>query len=165
MEHPPPDAPAWLVWLQESALGEAMRQSLLLYPVVEVIHLIGIALLVGSIVALDLRLLGLRRLLPATGMAQHLLPVSVFGFLLAAASGSMLFVTEAASLAFNPAFQLKLVLIALGGLNAAAFHVGPWRAVRRWEHTAPPAAARVGGILSIVLWLAVLTCGRMIAYL
>jgi hypothetical protein len=165
MEHAPPDGPAWLVWLQESALGEQMRQSLLLYPAVEIVHLIGIALLVGSIVALDLRLLGLRRFLPATGMARHLLPVSIVGFLLAVGSGSMLFATEAASLAFNPAFQLKLALIVLGGANAAAFHLGPWRAVARWEHAAPPVAARIGGALSIVLWLSVLTCGRMIAYL
>ncbi len=165
MEHAPPDAPAWLVALQESALGEAMRQSLLLYPAVEIVHLTGIALLVGSITALDLRLIGLRRFLPASGMARHLLPVSVCGFVLAAGSGSLLFATEAASLAFNPAFQLKLALIALGGINAAAFHLGPWRAVAGWEHAPPPPAARLGGALSILLWLGVLACGRMIAYL
>jgi len=165
MEHAPPDAPAWLVAIQESALGEAMRQSLLLYPAVEIVHLIGIALLVGSIVALDLRLIGLRRFLPASGMARHLLPIGILGFALAVASGSMLFATEAASLAFNPAFQLKLALIALGGLNAAVFHLGPWRAVAAWEHSIPPTAARVGGALSILLWLGALSCGRMIAYL
>lgn len=165
MEHAPPDAPAWLVALQENAVGEAMRQSLLLYPIVEIVHLIGIALLVGSIVCLDLRLMGLRLKLPASIAAQHLLPVTIAGFSLAVASGALLFVTEAASLFYNPAFRLKLILIALGGINAALFHLGPWRRVVQWEHARPPAAARVGGAVSMVLWLGAVACGRMIAYL
>ncbi len=160
-----PGTPAWLVALQESPAGEAMRQSLLLYPVVEIVHLIGIALLVGSIVCLDLRLMGLRLKLPATLTARHLLPVTVTGFSMAVASGSLLFITEAASLYYNPAFRLKLILIALGGINAALFHLGPWRRVVQWEHASPPVAARVGGAVSMVLWLGALSCGRMIAYL
>jgi hypothetical protein len=160
-----PGTPEWLVSLQESSLGEAMRQSLLLYPVVEVVHLIGIALLVGSIVSLDLRLMGLRRALPASLTARHLLPVTIAGFCLALMSGSLLFATEAASLYYNPAFRLKLALIALGGVNAALFHLGPWRRVAMWEHARPPLAARLGGGLSTALWLGVLACGRLIAYL
>ncbi len=160
-----PGTPAWLVTLQESALGEAMRQSLLLYPLIEIVHLIGIALLVGSIVSLDLRLMGLRLKLPASLTAQHLLPVTVTGFLMAVASGSLLFATEAASLFYNPAFRLKLILIALGGINAGLFHLGPWRRVAGWDHARPPFAARIGGAVSIVLWLGALSCGRLIAYL
>ena len=165
MEHAPPGTPAWTVALQESALGAAMRESLYLYPLVEIVHLVGIALLVGSIVSLDLRLMGVRLKLPAAPTAQHLLPVTVAGFSLAVASGSLLFTTEAASLFFNPAFRLKLILIALGGVNAALFHLGPWRRVAEWQHAPPPLAARLGGALSTVLWIGALSCGRLIAYL
>ncbi|MGQ0676440.1 MAG: DUF6644 family protein [Rhodospirillales bacterium] len=165
MEHAPPGTPAIFVALQESAVGEAMRQWLLLYPLVEIVHLVGIALLVGSIVCLDLRLMGLRRKLPASFTAQHLLPVTVAGLCLVVASGSLLFTTEAASLFHNPAFRVKLILIALGGVNAALFHLGPWRRVAAWEHARPPLSARLGGAASMGLWIGVLTCGRLIAYL
>ena len=166
MEHAAGDAPAWLLALQDSALGQAMRQSLLLYPVVEIVHLLSIATLVGSILALDLRLMGARRLLPASGMARHLLPMSIVGFCGAVLSGSMLFTTEAASLYFNPAFRLKLILIALAGLNAALFHLGPWRGVATWDTgVRPPPTARIGGAVSMGLWIGVLCCGRLIAYL
>lgn len=166
MEHALGEAPQWALALQESALGRAMRQSLLLYPVVEIVHLLSIATLVGSILALDLRLVGAGRMLPARLLARHLLTLGVIGFCGAALSGTLLFATEAASLYFNPAFRLKLVLVALAGLNAAAFHLGPWRSVAAWDAgVRPPAAARLGGAVSMALWIGVLCCGRLIAYL
>lgn len=157
-------APAWLLWLQDGAVGQAMRQSPLLYPAVEILHIFGFVLLAGSIIALDLRLIGLARWLAAIGLARHLLPLAIGGFILAAPMGALLFVTEAAALARNPVFLVKLALILLAGLNAAAFHLGPWRAVAGWDQGRPPQAARVAGLLSIGLWLSVIACGRLIAY-
>jgi len=166
MEHATGDAPQWALALQDSALGQTMRQSLLLYPVVEIFHLLSIATLVGSILALDLRLMGVRTLLPARLLARHLLTMTVVGFCGAVLSGAMLFATEAASLYFNPAFRLKIVLILLAGLNAAVFHLGPWRGVEGWNTgVRPPGLARLGGGLSMALWIGVLCCGRLIAYL
>jgi hypothetical protein len=166
MEHAAGDAPQWALALQDSTLGQTMRQSLLLYPVVEIVHLLSIATLVGSILALDLRLMGVRRMLPARLLARHLLTMSLVGFCGAVLSGSMLFATEAASLYFNPAFRLKMFLILLAGINAAVFHLGPWRGVAAWEQgVRPPAAARIGGAASMALWIGVLCCGRLIAYL
>lgn len=166
MEHGTEGAPALLVALQDSALGQAMRQSLYLYPAVEIVHLIAIALLVGSILALDLRLLGWRSVAPTWPLARHLLPLSVTGFAFAAMSGSMLFTTEAASLAFNPAFQIKMALLLLAGLNALLLHRGAWRDIGQWGAAArPPARVRVAGLLSALLWIGVLSFGRLIAYL
>jgi hypothetical protein len=163
MEHPA-GAPAWLLWLQEGAIGQEMRQSPLLYPIVEILHIVGFALLVGAIIGLDLRLIGGARWLSAQGLARHLLRLAIGGFCLAAPMGLLLFVTEAASLAGNATFLTKLVLIALAGTNAVLFHFGAGRGVAAWDLQRPPPAARVAGALSMSLWLAVLACGRLIAY-
>jgi len=110
VEHQPA-APIFLA-LQESALGHAMRSSPALYPAVEILHILGFVVLVGSILALDLRLLGLGRAIPIQPMAQLLLPLSRFGFLLAISMGLLLFSADAAHVVRNPAFQTKLLLIA-----------------------------------------------------
>ncbi len=164
MEHDAGGAPAWLLWLQEGAVGQAMRQSPLLYPAVEILHIVGFALLVGSIIGLDLRLLGGARWLSAQGLARHLLRLAIGGFCLAAPMGALLFAAEAAALAQNTTFLVKLALIALAAANAVAFHLGAWRGVAGWDLQRPPAAARLAGALSISLWLAALACGRLIAY-
>lgn len=157
--------PAWLHWLEEGSAAQAMRQSAFLYPTVETLHIIGFALLVGGIVALDLRLLGRARFLSATALAKHLLPIAIGGFVLAAPTGALLFVTEAPAIAANPVFQVKLALIAAALVNAAAFHLGPWRRATHWHvERPPPVAARLGASVSAALWIAALCSGRLIAY-
>jgi len=161
----PADAPAWAVALQESPLGEAMRQSLYLYPTVETLHIFGFVALVGTILALDLRLIGVFRELPVARLAGLLLPVSVGGFVLALSMGGLLFATEAASLIGNGAFRLKGLLILLAGVNAATLHAGPWRFRADWtDGTTPPTRVRLQGALSILFWLGAVACGRLIAY-
>ena len=152
-----------LIRIQDGAVGRAMRESLLLYPLVEILHILGLALLLGSIVALDLRLLGAGRTLDVAALAGYLLPLAVGGFLLAAPTGALLFTTEAATFVGNPAFQAKLALLALAGINAAVLHRGPWRRLHAWG-ARPPGSARFAAALSIVLWIGVLICGRLIAY-
>ena len=163
MEHAASAAPAWLLWIQDGVVGRAMRQSIALYPAVETLHILGFAVLLGSIVALDLRLLGAGRALPIAALADHLLPMAVAGFLLAAATGSLLFTTEAVSVIGNPSFQVKLVLLVAAGVNAAILHSRAWKQVRSWG-ASPPRAARVAAALSIAFWTGVLICGRLIAY-
>ena len=156
-------ATAWLHWLQDGAVGQAMRKSVTLYPAVETLHIIGLALLVGSIAALDLRLLGAARRLPALALSRLLLPIAAGGFVLAAVTGALLFTTEAASTARNPAFLAKLTLIAAAGANAAALHLGVWRRIAAWGER-PPAPARAAAALSLLLWGGAVACGRLIAY-
>ncbi len=164
MEQHAGDAPAWLLFLQEGAVGQAMRQSLALYPAVEILHIIAFVTLVGAIMALDLRLMGFARGLPAHGLSRHLLPLAIAGFCLAVPTGALLFVTEAVAVFNNPAFRIKLLLILAGGVNALLFHLGPWRNIVRWDLGRPPASARIGGCLSLTLWLGVICGGRLIAY-
>lgn len=161
----PPSGPAWAVWLETSAPAVAMRQWLWLYPAVEITHIVGFVLLVGSAFMFDLRLLGLSRTLPVSAMAAHLLRWARLALLLVVPSGVLMFVAHATEFGLNRVFQLKLLLIALAFLNAAIFHRWPFRAVGDWDtELTAPHPARLAAVLSIALWLSVLTCGRLLAY-
>jgi hypothetical protein len=166
MDHPASHHP-WLVALEQSGLGAAMRESMALYPAVEILHILGFVLLVGSIAMLDLRLLGVTRHLPVAPLARHAVPLAMTGFCIAAPAGLLLFTTEATSIAVNPAFRAKLVCIAIGLVNAGLFHLGPWRSLARWgaaDGPVPP-AARIGGAVSLLAWTGAIAGGRLIAYL
>ncbi len=156
---------AWLVWLESTAAATAMRQSPWLYPIAEILHIIGFVVLVGSAAMFDLRLLGLSRQLSISGMERHLLRWARLSVLIVAPTGGLMFVAHATEFADNPAFRLKLVLLVAATLNAAAFHLRPFRQVGEWDQDAPaPRAARVAGGLSLALWAGVITCGRLLAY-
>jgi hypothetical protein len=143
-----------------------MRQWLWLYPIVEIVHIVGIVLLVGAAAMFDLRLLGVSPGLPVAEMARHLLPWARLGLGVVAVTGATMFVAHATEFAVNPAFQLKLGLIVAACLNAAVFHRWPFRAVSAWNVGAhPPAAAKCAAVLSLTLWAGVISCGRLLAYL
>lgn len=150
--------------LQESALGHAMRSSPVLYPAVEILHIIGFVVLVGSIIALDLRLLGLGRAIPIQPMAQLLLPMSRIGFVLAISMGFLLFSADASHVVRNPAFQSKLLLIVAALVNVVIAHLGPWQQIAQWGPEAP-GSVRFTAMLSVLLWLGVVCAGRLIAYM
>ena len=160
-----PDAAGWLAWLHGTALSTAMRGNPWMYPMVEIVHIAGFALLVGSVAMFDLRLLGFGRTLPVTGLARLLLPWSVASLLLVVPAGLILFAAQPLELAANRLFQVKLLLIALAGVNAALFHAGAYRAVAAWNTGAPaPPLARLHAVVSLALWVAVISCGRLLAY-
>jgi hypothetical protein len=161
-----PVGPAWLVWLETTALAAAMRHWLWLYPIVEIVHILGFVVLVGAAVMFDLRLLGVSRALPASAMARHHLPWARAALLLVVPSGFLMFIAHATEFAQNPAFRLKLILLAAAGLNALLFHRGAFRQVSGWESgLAVPFAARAAAVASLALWVGVITCGRLLAYL
>ena len=151
--------------IEASALGQAMRQWLWLYPAVETVHIVGIALLVGSILVIDLRLLGFSRSLPLRRLAAHVLPWSAASFLLIVPSGLAMFVAHASELISNPVFPIKICLILLAGANAGFFHAGVFRGVAQWDvDVLPPLAARAAAAVSLLLWISVIACGRLLAY-
>jgi hypothetical protein len=151
--------------IEASALATAMREWLWLYPIVEIVHLAGIALLFGSIAVLDLRLLGLSRGIPVRRLAAHVLPWTAGAFLLIVPSGLMMFIAHAHDFIQNEVFALKIGLILAAGANAAAFHAGAYRGAASWDvERVPPVSARVAAGLSLVLWIAVIACGRLLAY-
>ncbi|MGJ9419133.1 hypothetical protein ACHAC9_15425 [Massilia sp. CMS3.1] len=152
--------------LAMTPLSQAMREGAWLYPIVEIVHIAGFSVLVGGVVLFDLRVLGFARSLPVSALGDHVLRWALASVLLVVPAGLLLFSAHPVELANNPALIVKLVLIALAGLNALAFHLLPYRNVAAWDRDgrAPP-LARAGAALSILLWLGVITCGRMLAYL
>lgn len=127
------------------------------YPALEAAHVFGIALLVGNLVALELRVWGFARALPLADLARLCLSLSLAGFAVVATTGLAMFGANPAELLANRAFTIKLALITLAGLNAAAFHA-------RGGLQRPDGVARAQTALSLGLWLAVIICGRWIAY-
>ena len=161
-----PTGAAWLVWLETSAVAGAMRGSIWLYPIVEIVHIVGFVVLVGAAVMFDLRLLGVSPALPASAMARHHLPWARLALLLVVPSGLLMFAAHATDFAGNPAFRVKLILLAAAGLNALVFHRGTFRSVAGWDaHAAVPFTARAAAVASLVLWVGVIAAGRLLAYL
>jgi len=146
--------------LEASSLGQAMRQWLWLYPAVETVHILGIALLFGSIAVMDLRLLGVSRGIPVRVLARHVLPWSAAAFILIVPSGLAMFVAHATEFIASPVFALKICLILAAGANAGIFHAGAFRGAANWDvDVMPPVAARAAGAVSLALWLSVIACG------
>ena len=129
----------------------------LLYPALEVVHIVGIALLLGSLVLVELRLLGFGSALPMAALGRFGLRLSVAGFCTAAASGVFLFLSQAEELVSNRPFLVKVGLLLVAGANAWWFH-------RRGGLDRVDAIARSQTLLSLGLWLAIIICGRWIAY-
>ena len=158
-------APGPLGALERLPVADAMRQWLWLYPGVEIVHILGFVLLAGSIAMFDLRVLGFSPALPVPALARHLLPWTLGALVLIVPSGFLMFTAHAADFVGNPVFLLKMGLLAVAGLNAAAFHLGPYRRVAAWEREQPaPAAAKLHAGLSLALWTSIIACGRLLAY-
>ena len=144
----------------------AMRQWLWLYPSVEIVHIIGFVTLVGSVAMFDLRVLGLSKRISVRGLARHTLPWTLGALLLVVPSGLMMFTAHATDFISNREFVLKMSLLMAAGANALWFHLGPYRSVTLWDTVVPaPAAAKFSAALSLAIWLCVISCGRLLAYL
>ena len=153
-----------LALIEDSGLARLIRESTMLYPLVEAAHIAGLAVLVGAAVALDARLIGAGATVSARSATRLLLPLVWTGFATAAITGTLLFAANATLVATNSAFQVKLALLAVAGLNALVFHRSVGRRVATWDTGPPPVRARVAGAVSTTVWLGVIVCGRLIAY-
>ncbi|WP_026380127.1 hypothetical protein [Afifella pfennigii] len=166
---------AALAALEALPLAAALRDSVWAYPLVNAAHILGIALLFGAIAPLDLRLLGAFSRVDVAGLTRILVPVAVFGLVLAAAAGSLLFVTDARDYAGSRFFQAKMLVVLLAVANALALRLAPsWRALRRPGGDLFPVAApvaegpglvvRLAAALSLFLWPTAILLGRLVGY-
>jgi hypothetical protein len=158
-------APAIFVALEQSGFGAAIRQSRWLYPAANIGHIVSLVFFAGAVAVMDIRLLGglaATKPRPVLARARSVAIAALAGM---AVTGFMLFSAEASHLVLNPVFQLKAALVAAGLLNVAIYEFWARRAV---EGLAPGAAmpprARLAGLLSLGIWVAVAACGRSIAY-
>ena len=149
--------------VQSSPFGLWAAQSSYAYPLANVVHLLGLVMLVGGIGVVDLRLSGALRSLPPAPLSRALTPVAIAGLVMMIPSGFIMFAADAQSLADSETFQRKLVLIALALANAIMFRWIWGRRLADWD-LAPPVAGRMMAAVSLLLWLAVAAHGRLIAY-
>ena len=153
--------------MQASALGHFMRESgPWTYAIVNLAHVLGIATLFGSILVLDLRLIGLGRRVPLAALSSAVVPVAMAGFAIAATTGVGLLATKTTEYVGNPFLLVKFPAIALGLVNAAMIRrTGAWQAHRRRDLTLEEQRVlTILGALSLACWLTAVTAGRMIAY-
>jgi hypothetical protein len=157
-----------MAWLEGSALAQMLRGlGVWTYGVLNLVHIIGISTLFGAVLLLDLRLMGLWRSVPAATLIRPTVPLAAVGFVLAAASGIMLLLFNTTEYHGNPFFYIKLPAIVIGLANVAIIQrLSAWRRAAAGEEAAPADSAvlRVAGAVSLLIWLTVLACGRMLGY-
>ena len=158
--------PAFFEWLENTGGSVAIRESILFYPLVETTHVLTLCLFLGMTATWDLRLVGLTfRKIPVSQVLDRLWPWAMAGFVVMVISGLLLFYSGPVRASQNIFFQVKMIMIALAGLNAFVFHKTVYRWVAEWDNEAViPLRARVAGFLSLVLWSGVVVSGRMQAY-
>lgn len=151
--------------LNDSAVTNWLNSLLWGFPSAEVFHIVMTGGFFGGIALLDLRLLGLHRAISTRMLMQHILPCLWWLFAGVVLSGALLFLFMPLEYSGNPAFQLKLGLIALGGLNALVMHLVLLRSQIMWDsHSPVPAGVKLAALTSLAIWIGTLACGRLIAY-
>ena len=155
----------FLDWLENTSWAGGIRQSIWLYPALEIVHITGIVIVVGAAFMFDLRLLGFSKNLQLSGLSRHLLRWSARGLLLVIPSGILLFITNAKALDADPTFWFKMILLVIAALNVLVFHEFIFkRHVNLKIQGELPFAARISAFVSIVVWIAIIACGRLLAY-
>src|SRR5215831_727222 len=154
------------MWLQNLGWATAIRESIIVFPVLEGSHLLGIAVMLAPTFLLDLRLLGWGWKGDSVGkVAYSFLPVTFAGAALMVITGVLLFCSEAVKCYNSTFFRIKVVALIVAGCNPLIFHSTIWRRLTEWEHfPSPPSQARWTGATSLLFWLAVVAAGRYTAY-
>jgi len=155
---------SFLGWLETTAIASAISTTPWMYPTFESLHYLGLAMLVGGIMLIDLRTLGVARSLPLRSMIG-LLPWVWGGFLINVVTGSLLFIYGATAFGMRWPFLVKMTFMVLAGINALAFDFAVRKDGGKWiDADRPPVLVAVFATLSLILWLAVVTAGRFMAY-
>lgn len=156
----------WCEWLQNTGVATSISESAYLYPFIEGGHVLGLALSVGTVIWFDLRLMGVAlRRDPISVVFEQLRPWILSGFAIMFVTGGLLFAARATE-AFNSVyFRAKFALLVLGGLNVLIFHLTVDRHRDQWDTAPrPPLQVRTAGLISLVLWFAIIAAGRVMAY-
>jgi uncharacterized membrane protein YcfT len=156
----------FLTWIEGSALGQVVRDTgVWTYGLINLVHILGIATLFGSILVLDLRLLGWRRRLSLTAVADATVPISIAGFVVAICSGLCLLATNGSEYIGNPFLPIKFGAIAVGVINAVIVsRLSAWRLRGDRESSTESLALKACGGISLAAWVGAVGAGRMIGY-
>jgi len=161
-----PSVTALLESLQSSPWAVFIHKTAWAFTTIEVVHVFAVSMVIGTIVIVDLRLLGLASTKrPFAELSRQVLPFTWAAFVIAVIAGVLLFISRATEYFVNPAFWIKMLLIVLAGINMIIFEFITVRGVQKWNmDPIPPAPARLAGGISIASWALVLVCGRLIGF-
>ena len=153
-------------WLEATSPATAITESEWMFPTIETFHVLALTMVFGSIMMLDLRLLGVaNRTRGVMELTEEILPWTWSAFIIAAISGALMFISAATKYYNNIPFRIKLILLALAGINMAVFHLTGYRSAASWNHGTPtPHSARIAAGLSLALWIGVIFAGRWVGF-
>jgi hypothetical protein len=154
-----------LTRLQDLGLPTQIRESDWMFPTIETVHVFALVLVVGTIMTVDLRLLGIaNKDRPFSEVASEMLPWTWAAFAVAALAGMLMFSSKALTYYGNIPFRLKMVCLPLAGINMVMFHWLGTRHLEAWDRGRPPRAAKLAGGASLLLWTAIVAAGRWIGF-
>ena len=156
----------WLTWLGETPWSIALHESQYVWPFTESLHVLTLTIFAGTAAVLDLRLLGLALTgVPVTALTARLLPWTRVGFFIMVVTGMMLFYATPLTYYHSIFFRIKLILLAMAGINVFVFHARTHKSAMHWDgQLLLPRAARVAAAVSLFAWAGVIVSGRLIAY-
>lgn len=154
-----------LNWIQHTGWAVAIKESALVFPLIEGSHILALSFSVGMVMVLDLRLLRLSfRSQPVSLIMQQLMPWTIAGFGVMFLTGILLFAAQAVKVYGNTFFRIKMILVVLAGVNALYYQLRYYPKMAEWERTETPAGVRVIAVLSLIFWIGAIACGRTMAY-
>ena len=152
------------MWARATEWGAFARSSQWVWATTETLHFIGLSLLIGSIGVFDLRLLGIGKRIPIAAL-HRLVPWGILGWIVSISTGATFLLTDANQYIYNPAFQLKMVAMAILGINAGMFYLTSYRQILGGNAgMEAPGRAKIIAAISLSLWITVIACGRMITF-
>lgn len=156
------------IWesIEYSPLGISIAESLWAFPMVETVHVMALVTVLGTLLVMDLRMLGwASTAVPIRKVSEDTLRWTWMAFVLAAITGTILWISKAHSYMINPYFLTKMGLMAVAGLNMLFFHFVTYKTVDQWDTLAsPPTAVKLSAVLSLLLWIVIVFCGRAIGF-
>jgi hypothetical protein len=158
-------APAVMTWLEHRPFAIAVAESTWIFPLVETVHVLALTVVVGAVIMMDLRLLGVgHKSRAVSDVISSSLPWAWSAFTVAFIMGSLMFSSKATSYYTNVPFRIKMVCLALAAVNMVAFHLFTARGMAAWDRGKPPLAARLAGGFSITLWILIVATGRWVGF-
>lgn len=156
---------AFAHWVQSSSVGQAMGASPALFPLVESLHVLFVAVMMGTIAFVDLRLMGLMNVgRPVSKTLREMLPFTVGSFFVVVLTGTLLWTAHPLQYLRNGPFVAKMMLMVAAGINILVFHVVTQRSMGQWDLGKVPVQALLAGSTSLLLWISVVACGRWIGF-
>ena len=153
-------------WIQDTTIGQSLSGSIWMFPIIETTHVLGLSISVGLLMVSDLRLMGyIMKKRPVSEVYEQIKPWMFIGFTIMVITGIFLFWSQAVKAYSSIFFKAKIILLVVAAINAIAFERGIYRKIGEWDNALiPPRQARIAGWVSLILWAAIITCGRTMAY-